>query len=118
MKVFTTKSCRILFCVCCLMLGATVYGQTVTVNGTVTDQEGQPLVGAAIAVINDPNTRGVSTDANGDFTLTVQSNATVTVSYIGYKPQTLQIPKQQKGRWIIMLTEDATTVDDVVVIGF
>ena len=118
MKVFTTKSCRILLCVCCLMFGMTVYGQTITVNGTVTDKAGQPLVGAAITVKNDQNTRGVSTDAEGHFTLVVHPNAVLTVSYIGYKPQTLQVPKNLEKKWVIVLEEDVTAMEDVVVVGF
>ena len=117
MKAFTTKSCRNLLCVFCLMLGAAVYGQNITVNGTVTDKTGQPLIGAAVTVKSDQNTRGVSTDADGNFTLTVRPNAVLTVSYVGYKTKTVQVPREGD-RLFITLEDDATAVEDVVVVGF
>lgn len=84
-------------CVFCLVLGTAVYGQRITVNGTVTDRTGQPLVGAAVTVTSEENTRGVSTDTDGRFTLTVPPNAELTVSYIGYRAQTVRVPQAGGG---------------------
>ncbi|MBP3527124.1 MAG: TonB-dependent receptor [Alistipes sp.] len=114
MKAFTT--CRNFLYVFCLMLGAAVYGQNITVTGTVVDKAGQPLVGAAVTVKSDQSTRGVSTDGNGQFTLSVRSNAVLTVSYIGYKTETVRVSGTKS--LMITLQDDATAMEDVVVVGF
>ena len=114
MKAFTT--CRNFLYVFCLMLGAMVYGQNITVTGTVVDKAGQPLVGAAVTVKSDQSTRGVSTDGNGQFTLSVRSNAVLAVSYIGYKTETVRVSGTKP--LMITLQDDATAMEDVVVVGF
>ena len=61
-----------------------------TVTGTVTDETGEPLIGAMVK-ITDQNI-GTVTDIDGNFTLNVGANAkSLTVSYVGYTAATVEI---------------------------
>ena len=82
------------------------------VQGTIVDQNGEPIIGATVRVKGTKN--GVVTDLDGKFTLT-QANGPIEVSYIGYKTQ---IIKNAKGDLRISLQEDANALDDVVVVGY
>ena len=87
--------------------------KSVKVSGTVKDSAGEPILGATV-IQSDNQTNGMTTDANGNFTLTVPEGASVTVSYIGYVGQTV---KAYDGM-IVTLADDSQTIDDVVVVGF
>ena len=84
-----------------------------TVKGTVADQAG-PIIGAA--VMEAGTTNGAVTDLDGNFVLKVSSaDATVEVSCIGYATVSFkasEVPAQ------IILTDDSTFLDEVVVIGY
>jgi len=85
------------------------------VKGTVTDGTGYPVIGAAVIV--DGTTNGTTTDLDGNYILNnVGSNASITVSSIGYVSQTIQVA----GKSVIdvVLAEDALMLDDVVVVGY
>lgn len=84
-----------------------------SITGSVVDTSGEPVIGASV-VAGKGN--GTVTDFDGKFTLKVDENATIKVSYIGYETQTL--PVAGKTEFNIILKEDATTLDDVVVIGY
>ncbi len=84
-----------------------------TVQGVVTDQNGEPVIGASIRVQGSKH--GTVTDLNGKFTLT-EANGPIEVSYIGYKTQVLRNVKG--GNLKITLSEDASLLDDVVVVGY
>ncbi|MDO5105000.1 carboxypeptidase-like regulatory domain-containing protein [Capnocytophaga sp.] len=66
---------------CCTSLLA----QTVSVKGTVTDENKVPLPGVNVLVKN--TTRGVSTDFDGNYEIKVQQGEVLTFSYIGFLPQ-------------------------------
>lgn len=89
-------------------------GQQITVRGTVVDKLGDTVIGANITERNTAN--GAITDINGNFTLTVAANATITVTYIGY--QTQHIPVNGRNALSIVLEEDSKTLDEVVVVGY
>lgn len=83
------------------------------VQGTIVDQNGEPVIGATVRVKGSKN--GVVTDLDGKFTLT-NANGPIEVSYIGYKTQVI---KNAKGNHLrISLQEDANALDDVVVVGY
>ena len=68
------------------MANTNVVQQTMTVKGTVVDNNGEPIIGASIKVVGSSN--GTVTDLDGNFTLNnVSKNATIEVSYIGYVTQ-------------------------------
>lgn len=85
-----------------------------SVNGIVTDEANQPLAG--VTVIVKGTGTGTVSDINGQFSFKVpQSDATLTFSFIGYKPQTIKATKETLK---IVLAEDAQLMDEVVVIGY
>ena len=75
-----------------LCLAFPALAQTISVQGTVVDSAGEPLIGAS--VLAQGTTIGVATDFDGHFTITVDPNATLVVSYVGYEPQTVAVNGQ------------------------
>lgn len=87
----------------------------ITVSGKVVDEKGSPLPGVTIKVKG--NTIGTSTDANGNYSLRVpDDNATLVFSYLGFTNQETAINKRTSIN--INLAPDATTLSEVVVIGY
>ncbi len=86
------------------------------VGGGIKDAQGQPVIGASVTV--DGTTLGVTSEANGRFSLNVPDakNAVLTVSFIGYATQS--IPINGRTHIDIVLQEDALALDDVVVVGY
>lgn len=84
-------------------------------RGNVTDQRGEPLIGVSVRI---PGTRlGTVTDVDGNFHLAVPSgHSHIEVSYIGMKPQRVNIAKGDFVR--VALEEDSQMLDDMVVTGY
>ena len=82
----------------------------ITVTGTVVDAQGEPLIGATVAVPGTPT--GVTTDLDGKFTLKAARGSSITVSYIGYASQTV---KASETPLEITLKEDHNVLEEVVV---
>lgn len=91
-----------------------VLAQKVSIQGTVKDKVGESVIGAS--VVEKGTTNGTITDFDGNFALEVPANATLVISYIGYKTQ--EIPVAGKKKIQIILKEDTETLDEVVVIGY
>ena len=85
------------------------------IKGTIKDSAGEPIIGANVILKGDA-TVGSITDIDGNFDLSVPSNATLQVSYIGYNTQ--DVPVGNKSFLNITLKEDTETLDEVVVVGF
>lgn len=80
-------------------------------SGTITDANGDPLIG--VTVMEQGTTNGTVTDANGRYTLTTtRKNAKLKVSYVGYTDQVIT-PGQS-----VVLKEDDKTLNEVVVVGY
>ena len=111
----TGKNRRLsLFCLLLLFFNLHLYAQTITVTGIVTDSEREPVIGAN--VVEKGTTNGVSTDLDGKFSLSVNPNSTLVISYIGYHSREVVA---EGGKLIeIILLEDTQTLDEVVVVGF
>ena len=92
------------------------YAQAVhQVKGVVEDSSGEPIVGASVLVVGTVN--GVSTDVDGRFVLeNVANSAKLRISYIGY--ETLLINVDGKSEINVTMNENATVLDDVVVVGY
>ena len=90
-------------------------GAVKKVHGVVKDVNGEPIIGANVVVIGNPS-NGTITDLNGNFDLSVTSNTTLQVSYIGYNTQELFVGK--KTDFNIVLKEDTELLDEVVVVGY
>ena len=93
---------------------ACVSAQNRQVSGTVKAADGTPVVGATVVV--EGTTRGTTTNVDGSFVIAAPANATLTVSFIGYKSQ--QIPVAGKTTLAVVLEEDTQSIDDVVVVAF
>lgn len=96
-----------------LMTGPLFAQQSIT--GTVTDTNGEPLVGATV-VISDRPDAGASTDVNGQFTLTVQPGDVLVVTYIGYRTQ--QVAVDDRTEYDIVLELDDQMLGELVVVGY
>ena len=81
--------------------------------GTVTDEYGEPVIGASVVEKGNPQ-NGSITDFDGNFNVKVSEGTTIIISYIGYVTQELRATKGMK----VVLKEDAQTLQDVVVIGY
>ena len=82
------------------------------VTGTVTDRNGDPVVGATIKEKGKNN--GTVTGIDGDFSLDVSDDAVLEVSYIGFVSQSLPA----KGKMKILMSEDTESLNEVVVVGY
>lgn len=91
-----------------------VQQQKNVVKGKVVDTKGEPVVGATIKEANTNN--GTITNVDGLFTITVQSNALLEISFIGYKTETLKATSDKMHT--ITLKEDNEMLDEVVVVGY
>ena len=84
-----------------------------SVTGVVVDEQGEPLIGAAVQVVG--TTQGTITDFDGNFTLSdVPVDALLSVSYMGYLPQELKAANGMR----VVLVEDVQRLEDVVVVGY
>ena len=84
------------------------------ITGTITDPMGSPIIGANIIVKG--STQGTITDLDGKYSIEVEGNSILQISYIGYN--TLEIPVTNQTILNIKLQEDTQKLDEVVVVGY
>jgi TonB-linked SusC/RagA family outer membrane protein len=84
------------------------------IAGKVTDERGEPVIGANI--IEKGTTNGTVTDIDGNFSISLEEGAALQISYIGYLEQ--EIPTTGKTSLNIILREDTRALDEVVVVGY
>src|SRR5690606_5075225 len=84
------------------------------ITGTIVDAAGKPVIGAN--VVETGTTNGTVTDVDGKFSLSVENNATIRITYIGYLEQ--NINTEGKTRFEITLLEDTQALEEVFVIGY
>jgi hypothetical protein len=84
------------------------------ITGTVVDQTGESIIGAN--VVEKGTSNGIATDVDGNFMLTVPSNAVLQISYLGYFTQEVSVGNQTSLK--ITLKEDMLGLDEVVVVGY
>ena len=96
-----------------LVLGASaLLAQNITVTGTVTDVQNEPLVGAS--VLQSGTTNGTMTDVDGHFTLSVPKGAELEFSSIGFTTLKLKAEPEMK----VALPEDVEMLNETVVVGY
>jgi len=93
---------------------SSTYAQNISITGTVKDGTGLTLPGVSVQVKN--STQGTAADANGNYSISAPANATLVFSFIGFK--TLEEPVNNRQTINVILTEDNTTLNDVIVIGY
>ena len=97
-----------------LAIASSVLAQTVTIVGTVTDEAGEPIIGAS--VLEKGTQSGVITDIDGNFSLKVTGKNPLVISYIGMNAQEVSIAG--KSRVDVVLKSNDVMLEDVVVIGY
>jgi len=105
-----SKSLLILSILCFFAICA----QAQTVSGVVNDETGEPVIGATVKV--QGSNEGAITDFNGKFSVKAASNATLSISYVGYTTQ--QVNVGGRSNITVTLVQDNNTLEDVVVIGY
>lgn len=100
-----------------LMLATESFAQQspVTITGTVTDESGEPIIGAS--VMSQDNKTGVATDIDGKFSLKVTPGNVITVKYIGYNDAKVKVTPSKKVYNIVLSPQDLA-LDEVVVVGY
>lgn len=87
----------------------------ISVSGTVTDENGQPLPGAGVMEAGTPN--GIPTDIDGKYALRVNPGATLIFSFIGYKDRSEKVPRGG-GSLNVSLEPDTDVLEEVVIVGY
>ncbi|WP_239063527.1 SusC/RagA family TonB-linked outer membrane protein [Bacteroides sp. 51] len=98
----------LLFCVSALQ------AQNRTLKGRVTDETGEPLIGASVMLVGGTN--GTVTDFDGNYSIQIADNAVLKYSFIGYKPKSINVGK---GKTVLNVTleEDAIMLEQTVVVA-
>lgn len=84
------------------------------VEGVITDPNGEPIIGATVK--EDGSNNGVISDIDGKFSIKVQPNAKLKISYVGMVTKTVTVAG--KTFLPVTLAEDSKTLDEVVVVGY
>ena len=96
-----------------VVFAATAYSQDVTITGTVTDANSEPLVGVNVLVKG--TTTGAITDIDGNFSVSGKKGSTLVFSYIGMLTQAVVY----KGTALrVVMKDDSKALEEVVVIGY
>ena len=94
-----------------LFVSMASYAQSI--SGTVTDDQGEPVIGASVVEKGKPQ-NGTITDYDGKFTIKVSAGTPIIISYVGYVTQEVKAANDMK----VTIKEDTQTLQDVVVIGY
>ena len=85
----------------------------ITVNGTVIDSTGEPMIGASVLVKGQKT--GAATDLDGKFTVKARKGATLVINYVGFQQQEVKVTGPDV---TITLQEDGALLNEVVVVGY
>jgi TonB-linked SusC/RagA family outer membrane protein len=98
----------------CAVLPLSLWAQNLNVSGTVLDSKGSPVAGASVVVKG--STVGVTTDANGGYTISAPADATLVFSFLGLA--TREEAVAGRGRIDVTLDESDQSLEEVVVVGY
>lgn len=96
------------------LIPSVLFAQNVKVTGRVTDPSGQAVIGASVLVQGTKT--GMVTDLDGQYAITVASDATLEISAVGYLTAVQQVGG--KSEINIVLKEDISVLEDAVVVGY
>ena len=97
-----------------VLLGTTLGFAQTQLSGIVTGADGVPIPGASVLVQGTNN--GTTTDFDGNFTVSVETNQSIEISYVGYVNQSIQYTGQDSVN--VVLQEDLNELDEIVVTGY
>lgn len=89
--------------------------QNTTIKGIILDEKSNPIIGANILERNNPN-NGTISDFDGNFTLTININSFLEVSYVGFKTQTLKVIDGKDLK--IILQDDYQNLEEVTIVAY
>ena len=92
-------------------VSTTAIAQNQTVTGQVVDENGEAVIGASVTLASDKS-KGTVTDFDGNYSLSVPKGEKITITSIGYMPQTV------KPGGKIQLQVDSQSLEEVVVVGY
>lgn len=96
----------------CTMLIGVVYAQNRQVSGKVTSEaDGRPLSGVSVTVVGTSS--GTQTDGNGDYTISVSNEGTLSFSYVGYTSQRVKVGTRSNISIALVASENA--IEEVIV---
>lgn len=98
-----------------MLVSTTAFAQTGIVSGTVLDNTGVPIIGAAVIDTQDRSS-GALTDIDGNFSISVNIGTSLEISYLGF--QTITVPVTSFSQMNIVMEQDSEYLDEVVVIGY
>ncbi|MCM1452719.1 MAG: TonB-dependent receptor [Clostridium sp.] len=98
-----------------MLLVCPALAQKITVSGTVYEPDGFPAIGVGIMVQGQQGV-GVNTDVDGHYSIQVEPNAILDVSYVGYETQHVSV--DGRTHIDIHLTTQSKALDELVVIGY
>lgn len=99
-----------------LCIGSVVASAQTTVRGSVTDENGSPLVGVSVSTDVNGKKTGTATDLDGNYSISVQGGATLTFSFIGYLDETVN--PEERTDINVSMKPDTKLLDESVVIGY
>jgi len=112
-RFFKTPILRMLAAVALTLVGHFAQAQQINISGKVVEENGSPLPGVSVLVKGSSS--GTTTDADGKYTLSAPSSATLVFSFIGF--QTQEVAVRDRSLIDITMSADVTSLDEVVVIG-
>ncbi|MEX0987498.1 MAG: carboxypeptidase-like regulatory domain-containing protein, partial [Bacteroidales bacterium] len=96
------------------LLSISAYSQVREITGTVRDEDNLSMIGVTITV--EGTTRGAVTDLDGNFVIEASSEDELHFSYVGYQDRI--VPVRNRTEMNVVLIENVTSLDEVVVIGY
>lgn len=97
-----------------LLMFSYAFAQEKSISGTVTDSDGEPLLGATVIIKGTSN--GTSTDFDGNFNLKANVGDKLEVSYIGFATKLIEI--DSRSFYTISLAADSNVMDEVLVVAY
>jgi len=114
-KTFQQLIRKISLCFIAVVITATAWAQQRSINGTVTDETGEPLPGVTAVVPG--TTTGTVTNGDGEFSLTIPDDAeTLQFSFVGMRTQ--EVPIEGRTTFTVVMEMDAVGIEEVVAIGY
>lgn len=108
------KSLKLISSALAMLFSVLVFGQEITVTGTVTDESKTPLPGVSITIKGTK--KNTLTDWNGHYSILAQKGNLLTFSYIGCNPQTVKVGNSKVIN--ITLTSNVSSLQEVVTVGY
>ncbi len=113
--VSVKNSLKAMFFAVTILISSSIFAQETSVSGKITDAaDGTGIPGTSIAIKG--TTRGVVTDVNGAFKISLPAGATLVVSSVGYLTQSIFVGS--KSTVDVAMASDAKTIEEVIVVGY